>query len=299
MLSASRTRVSPTPLTRPPSSHWWRRPGRPDPRRPPGAKSPRVQRVALEGRALTLNSLLIMSQGLEYPEDNNSDVDVVEREAEPAALVPRVWGVRGKHETSLLIEVAPGRARGARELARSLDARVGAPRARGAGEESERGSRRRVTSPRALRTNRIDVRCSFTHPSLARWRRSTTSGGKRLKSATPPRAKVGIFGSKTSSRTPGNIGELCATRRGKECRIRRCQRTSRTRARRRRSPSRSKRSTCKTRAWSVDVRRVDDDVEELRELVDAKFAALASMLRENLSVVASRAQLASGGETAP
>lgn len=41
----------------------------------------------------------------------------------------------------------------------------------------------------------------------------------------------------------------------------------------------------------MDVRRVDDDVKELRELVDAKFAALATMLRENLSAVASRAQL--------
>ena len=113
----------------------------------------------------------------------------------------------------------------------------------------------------------------------------------RTKSRALPRARVGIFASKTSSRTPGKIGELCATRRGKECRVRRCQRTSRTRARRRRSPSRSKRSTCKTRARSVDVRRVDDDVKEPRELVDAKFAALATMLRENLSAVASRAQL--------
>jgi len=52
-------------------------------------------------------------------------------------------------------------------------------------------------------------------------------------------------------------------------------------------------------ACSADARRVDDDVKELRELVDAKFAALMSMLRENLSAVASRAQLASGGETAP
>jgi len=164
-----------------------------------------------------------------------------------------------------------------------------------------RRARRRAARARSSNeSKRIESTFGVRSPTRhSRWRRSTTSGGGRLKRRAFPRARVGIFGSKTSSRTPRKIGELCATRRGKECRIRRCQRTSRTRARRRRSPSRSKRSTCKTRARSVDVRRVGDDVKEPRELVDAKFAALASMLQENLSAVASRAQLASGGETAP
>jgi len=44
---------------------------------------------------------------------------------------------------------------------------------------------------------------------------------------------------------------------------------------------------------SEDVRRVDDNVKDLRELIDAKFATLASTLQEKISALASRAQPAS------